>query len=173
MTTKTPAQHLETLKAHNACRRGATRKLEASPEGIGEAIDYAIGVMEAQTKPVAPLNPHVIRQLVNDVRDLAKQYHDHDSLRDRISVRLREDVQPNEAQAETPIKRKPTGFVAICQCGLIVGAMDFTRTDKKDAGKILGDWLAAGCAIDPRFSGDWEAHVEPCRCRTQSAKSED
>lgn len=117
------------------------------------------------------LNPHIFRELVNDLRDIASLHHSHDSLRDRISSRLRGDVQLNEAPAETRIKRKPTGFVAICQCGLIVGAMDFTRTEKKDAGKILGDWLAAGCTVDPRFSGDWEAHVEPCRCRKHSSKS--
>lgn len=68
MTTKTPAQHLAILKAHNAWRRGATRKLEASPEGIGEAIDYAIGVMEAQTKPAAPLKPNVVTHKISHRR---------------------------------------------------------------------------------------------------------
>lgn len=93
MTPKTHAQHLAILKAHNAWRRGATLKLEVSPEEIGQAIDCAIGVMEAQGKPAPPLKPHIFRQLVNDLRDIANHFHDHDSLRDRISGRLREDVR--------------------------------------------------------------------------------
>ena len=42
--------------------------------------------------PTAPLKPHVFRELVNDLRDLAKQFHGHDSLRERISGRLAQDV---------------------------------------------------------------------------------
>jgi len=113
---------------------------------------------------------HQFHELVNDLSDIAKQYHTHDSLRDKISGRLREDVQmsdPAERYSETPIKRKPTGFVAICQCGVIVGAMDLTHTERREAGQILGRWLADGCTVDPRFTGDWEAHVELCRCHKQ------
>lgn len=50
-------------------------------------------------------------------------------------------------------KKKPVGFVAICQCGNKIGAMDYTRTDRKEAGKLLGKWLADGCTVEPRFSG--------------------
>lgn len=61
-------------------------------------------------------------------------------------------------------KKQPTGFVATCQCGVIVGAMDYTRTDRKDAGQMLGKWLHDGCTVEPRFAGTWSATVEACRC---------
>lgn len=48
MSPKTHAQHLAILKAHNAWRRGATLKLEVSPEEIGQAIDCAIDVMDGR-----------------------------------------------------------------------------------------------------------------------------
>lgn len=62
------------------------------------------------------------------------------------------------------MKKKPTGFVAACQCGEVVGALDYTRTDRKDAGKIFGQWIADGCTITPRFTGDWSVHVTGCKC---------
>ena len=61
-------------------------------------------------------------------------------------------------------KKKPTGFVAICQCGNKIGAMDYTRTDRKDAGKLLGEWLADGCIIEPRFEGSWSEKITQCDC---------
>lgn len=61
-------------------------------------------------------------------------------------------------------KQKPKGFVATCQCGKVVGAMDYDRTDRSEAGKLLGAWLAAGCSIVPRFSGAWRVTVESCEC---------
>jgi hypothetical protein len=61
-------------------------------------------------------------------------------------------------------KKKPTGFVAICQCGKTIGAMDYTRTDRKDAGKLLGEWLADGCKIEPRFKGTWSEKIATCEC---------
>lgn len=61
-------------------------------------------------------------------------------------------------------KRKPTGFVARCQCGVIVGAMDYARTDRAEAGKLLGRWIADGCTIEPRFTGTWSATVQQCEC---------
>lgn len=65
------------------------------------------------------------------------------------------------------MKKKPSGFVATCQCGKIVGAMDYERTDRKEAGKTLGRWLADGCTIEPRFTGSWQVTVEPCACSDQ------
>lgn len=62
------------------------------------------------------------------------------------------------------MKRKPIGFIAACQCGNIVGAMDFARTDRKDAEKILGQWLGDGCTIVPRFGGSWSCAIEACAC---------
>lgn len=62
------------------------------------------------------------------------------------------------------MKMKPTGFVAICQCGKIVGALDYTRTDGKDAGKILGQWLSDGCTVEPRFASQWCERITGCEC---------
>lgn len=61
------------------------------------------------------------------------------------------------------MKKKPTGFIATCQCGFVVGAMDYERTDRKEAGKILGKWLHDGCAISPQFA-DFSVSVFPCKC---------
>lgn len=59
---------------------------------------------------------------------------------------------------------KPTGFVATCKCGAVIGAMDYERTDRADAAKILGRWLMNWCTVSPRFSGRWSTHIEPCQC---------
>lgn len=61
------------------------------------------------------------------------------------------------------MKRKPIGFVATCQCGVVVGALDYERTDRKEAGRIMGKWLHDGCAVTPRF-GPWAVTVFPCVC---------
>lgn len=68
-------------------------------------------------------------------------------------------------------KKTPTGFVATCQCGVIVGAMDYARTDRKDAGQILGKWLHDGCTVEPRFAGTWSATVEACRCEPSNVQA--
>ena len=69
------------------------------------------------------------------------------------------------------MKKKPTGFVAKCQCGKSVGALDYERTDRKDAGKIIGKWLADGCTVEPRFAGTWTEHIEPCCCEPNTVVS--
>ena len=33
------------------------------------------------------MKAHIFRELVNDLRDIAKQFHSHDSLRDKITAR--------------------------------------------------------------------------------------
>ena len=62
------------------------------------------------------------------------------------------------------MKRKPTGFVAICQCSKIVGALDYERTDHNEAGAILGRWLRDGCTVMPHFTSQWSATMEACQC---------
>lgn len=62
------------------------------------------------------------------------------------------------------MKKKPTGFVAVCQCGAIVGALDYGRTDRRDAGKIMGQWLADGCTVSPRFESSWSEKLSACKC---------
>ncbi|HED35069.1 MAG TPA: hypothetical protein ENJ08_12795 [Gammaproteobacteria bacterium] len=62
------------------------------------------------------------------------------------------------------MKKKPTGFVAICQCGVVIGAMDYLRTDRKQAGRILGKWLNDGCTIRPEFDSTFSVTVRQCQC---------
>lgn len=62
------------------------------------------------------------------------------------------------------MKEKPTGFVAKCQCDMIIGVIDYERTDPKIIGKMLGKWIADGCTIEPRFGGRWEVEVKSCKC---------
>lgn len=62
------------------------------------------------------------------------------------------------------MKRKPNGFVAKCQCGIYVGALDYTHTERKEAGKIMGKWLNDGCTVEPRFDSTWSVSIDPCQC---------
>ena len=61
-------------------------------------------------------------------------------------------------------KKNPIGFIAICQCGNVVGAMDYHRTERKEAGKILGEWLASGCTVEPKFEDIWQITIGNCIC---------
>ena len=63
------------------------------------------------------------------------------------------------------MKKKPTGFIAICQCGAIIAAMDYNRTDRKEAGKLLGKWISDGCTIEPKFESCWSANLTRCMCK--------
>lgn len=67
------------------------------------------------------------------------------------------------------IKQSPTGFVATCQCGEVVGALDFLRTDRRDAGRILSQWIADGCTVSPRFERSWSVMVMSCQCERAAA----
>lgn len=62
------------------------------------------------------------------------------------------------------MKSKPTGFVAKCQCGVYIGALDYDRTDRKEAGQLMGQWLADGCTVEPRFESTWSEMIKPCEC---------
>lgn len=64
-------------------------------------------------------------------------------------------------------KRKPTGFIAVCQCNQTVGALDARRTDCKEMGRVLGRWLADGCTVIPQFDGTWVAQIRPCQCEQE------
>lgn len=71
---------------------------------------------------------------------------------------------PPDPKRVTMKREQPTGFVATCRCGKVVGAMDCQRTRREDACQILGRWLADGCTIAPRFAGTWSVKVEQCVC---------
>ncbi|EOD9553496.1 hypothetical protein ACJ7RV_002620 [Vibrio parahaemolyticus] len=62
------------------------------------------------------------------------------------------------------VRLKPNGYIAICQCGKTVGAIDLNLTERKEAGKILGKWIADGCELKPRFAATWRADISPCKC---------
>ena len=62
------------------------------------------------------------------------------------------------------MKKKPNGFVAICQCGYVVGALDYNRSDRKESGKIIGKWLHDGCTVEPRFDSMWQEIIVSCKC---------
>lgn len=66
--------------------------------------------------------------------------------------------------------KTPSGFVSKCQCGVYVGAMDFERTDRKDAGRLLGKWLFSGCTVEPRFGSKWSESITACKCTTPAAE---
>lgn len=59
---------------------------------------------------------------------------------------------------------KPTGFIAVCQCANIVGALDYERTERKEAGMLLGKWLHDGCSVHPQFGSGWTAQITSCKC---------
>ncbi|AWE96266.1 hypothetical protein CSC26_7217 (plasmid) [Pseudomonas aeruginosa] len=42
--------------------------------------------------------------------------------------------------------------------------MDINRTERADAGRLLGKWLYDGCTVEPRFAGTWSAEIGPCKC---------
>ena len=63
-------------------------------------------------------------------------------------------------------KQAPTGFIATCQCGIVIGAMDIARTSRKEAGQLLGKWLWEGCTVTPQFRNSWTTPVNVCRCDT-------
>lgn len=59
----------------------------------------------ATPTPSAALQAHVFRELVNDLRDIATQWHGSQQLRERISGRLHQDVSP----AGPKINVRPAG----------------------------------------------------------------
>jgi hypothetical protein len=65
------------------------------------------------------------------------------------------------------MKKKPTGFIAICQCGNTIGAIDFERSSMTDTGKILGKWIIDGCTIQPLFESNWTEVIRQCDCRNK------
>jgi hypothetical protein len=67
------------------------------------------------------------------------------------------------------MKKKPRGFYATCQCKIVVGAMDYEQTDRKEAGQLLGRWLHEGCVVTPFFAAEFSIDVGPCNCKTMQA----
>jgi len=59
--------------------------------------------------------------------------------------------------------KKPSGFVAKCQCGSFVAALDADRTERQEMARLLGQWLMRGDTVEPRF-GSWRETIMPCVC---------
>lgn len=68
--------------------------------------------------------------------------------------------------------KKPSGFIAKCQCGVTTGALDYDRMERKDVGKMLGEWLMRGCTVEPRFGGEWTERIGSCTCSRDPTPAE-
>ena len=66
-------------------------------------------------------------------------------------------------------EQKPTGFLAQCECGACLGAVDFTLTEPETSLRILSSWLEKGARIIPQFGDGWPVYINPCLCGTLSA----
>lgn len=60
--------------------------------------------------------------------------------------------------------RRPTGWIARCVCGSVVGAVDRNRAHRQEANIVLSEWLVKGCTISPVFEQSWSVKLTPCRC---------
>lgn len=69
------------------------------------------------------------------------------------------------------MKQKPKGFIAICQCGKNVGVMDYERTDRKEAGVLLGRWIHEGYTVKPFFAGTTSVQISSCQCESEVSDS--
>lgn len=62
------------------------------------------------------------------------------------------------------VRKRPTGFLAKCQCGAIISAVDYIRIDKGEFGILCGMWLHSGYAVLPMFGDSWKVELEQCKC---------
>lgn len=69
------------------------------------------------------------------------------------------------------VVRRPTGFVAKCQCGVFTGAIDAARTDRSEMAKMLGQWLFDGKTVEPRFGGTWSEQLNSCQCKKKERET--
>lgn len=65
---------------------------------------------------------------------------------------------------ENIMKKKPTGFIVECQCGEIVGALDYGRIDRREADFLLRKWLRDGCMLKSVFDASWSVEIGLCKC---------
>lgn len=63
------------------------------------------------------------------------------------------------------MRKRPTGWVARCQCGELIGALDRDRSEQPEISRCISGWLAAGCAIEPRFGSNWSVDLVKCGCK--------
>ena len=64
----------------------------------------------------------------------------------------------------SPFGKQPTGFVAVCRCGVAMAAMDINGCDREEAATVIGGWMMEGMTVEPRF-GRWQQLLGPaCKC---------
>jgi hypothetical protein len=63
----------------------------------------------------------------------------------------------------TPNRGTPEAWVATCQCGQTIGAVDRLRSPASEVSAALTGWLHRGCTIEPRW-GSFSASISPCTC---------
>lgn len=62
-------------------------------------------------------------------------------------------------------KQHPRGFVAECQCGIVIGVLGYGMVDRREREIIIGIWMGKGCKIVPRFDDSWRGITcNACRC---------
>ncbi len=113
------------------------------------------------------MKAHIFRELVNDLRDIATQWHGSQQLRERISRRMHQDVSINE----DPANSNPWKLAVIDQ---LVIAHILTAEHESDPLKAVQDLLAyhADIAVDPRVSGAAAKLVEQAKAEVESAATE-
>lgn len=62
-------------------------------------------------------------------------------------------------------RKKPTGYVARCQCGEPVGAIDLERCERDLVNRVFGRWISEGMTLEPRFTSNWRCEVIACGCK--------
>ena len=62
-----------------------------------------------------------------------------------------------------PNRGTPEAWIAICQCGQTIGAVDRLRSPVYEVSATLSRWLHRGCTIEPRW-GSFRASIKPCTC---------
>lgn len=63
-------------------------------------------------------------------------------------------------------KGTPTGFIAICRCGNIVGVLNYRNTPQEQIGAIMGEWFHKGYNVQARF-GRFNHKIQKCECYLQ------
>ncbi|WP_278810143.1 hypothetical protein [Obesumbacterium proteus] len=107
----------------------------------------------APAQPVIPeqqtvqLDPHVYRELVNELRDVALEYHSAQQLRERISRALSKAVTAAHPHLEQPVSepyKLPVGYFSYgSECGF-----DWHNTEKEAieaAEAVIDDYLGDAC----------------------------
>ncbi len=110
------------------------------------------------------MKAHIFRELVNDLRDIATQWHGSQQLRERISRRLHQDVSIDE----DPANNNPWKLAVIDQ---LVIAHILTAEHESNPLKAVQDLLAyhADIAVDPRVSGAAAKLVEQAKAEEREA----